>query len=256
MNKSELIKKITQKKEFSQLLKKDVELAFEKFDKPHYVDEEKIKLTRNLLRQSFTAFMGRKILTPKDKDVKWFLNKHVSTKERLTYYEEVYSKVLKGFTKVSVIDLGAGINGISYEYFGKVGKQVNYVGIESVGQLVELTNRYFKKKKLNGKVIQKSLFELNKIKRLIKKQGKPRVCFLFKTVDSLEMLKRDYSKKLLLNIVPLVDRMVVSFAMRSLFKKQIFKVRREWAINFIRDKFEILEDFELGGERYISFKTK
>ena len=84
----------------------------------------------------------------------------------------------------------------------------------------------------------------------------PRVCFLFKTVDSLEMLKRDYSKELLLAITPLVDRMVVSFAMRSLFKKKMFKVRRSWAINFIEDNFKILEEFQLGGEKYIAFKAK
>jgi hypothetical protein len=48
MNKEELIKKITEKKEFSQLPKKDVEMAFNKFDKTKYIDEEKESLQMRL----------------------------------------------------------------------------------------------------------------------------------------------------------------------------------------------------------------
>ena len=60
MNKIELIKKIIMKKEFSQLPEKDVVLAFEKFNMEKYSDEEKVKLTRNLLRKVFSSFTSRK----------------------------------------------------------------------------------------------------------------------------------------------------------------------------------------------------
>ena len=45
-----------QKKEFSKLPIKDVELIFDRFDKENYLDEEKIKLTRNILRKVFSSF--------------------------------------------------------------------------------------------------------------------------------------------------------------------------------------------------------
>ena len=70
------------------------------------------------------------------------------------------------------------------------------------------------------------------------------------------MLKRDYSKKLISEIVCLVDRVVVSFATKSMMKKTKFRARRNWIIDFIEDNFIILDDFELGGERYVVFKKK
>ncbi len=253
MNNQELIKKITKKKEFSQLPKKDVLLAFNKFDKLQYSDDEKIKLTRDLLRKVFSAFLSLKLLNIKDKNFDWFLKKHLSTKERLPYYKEIYKKVLRNLSnEISVIDLGAGINGFSYDFFPK-NLKINYIGMEAIGQLVDSSNNYFIKNKISGKAIHLSLFELEKIKEVIKKTKKPRIVFLFKTIDSLEMLKKDYSKKLLRGIAPLGDRVVVSFATRSMIKKTRFKVKRNWIIDFIKENFNILNDFELGGERYLVF---
>jgi len=257
MNKIELIKKIIQKKEFSELPKKDVLLAFENFDKEMYSDEEKIKLTRNLLRKIFSSFTSKKILLPKDKPEEWFLKKHLSTKERLPYYEEIYLKILKGMNrKLSIIDLGAGINGLSYNYFKKIGFDVKYVAIEAIGQFVNLMDNYFKKGKLKGKAIHLSLFELKKLKKIIIKTKEPRVVFLLKTIDSIEMLEKNYSKKLIFEISPLCDRFVISFSTKSMIKRKKFKAKRNWIINFIRENFEVLNFFELGGEKYFIFKNK
>lgn len=250
MGKQELIKKITIKKEFSKLPEKDVELAFEKFNKDIYSEEEKIKLTRDLLRKVFSVFTSKKLLNLKDKGSDWILKKHISTRERFPYSQDLYRRILKNLDKISVIDLGAGVNGFSYNFFKK---DINYIGIEGIGQLVDLMNFYFNSQGIKGEAIHLSLFELPKIKKIIKRTKKPRIVFLFKTLDSLEMLKRDYSKKLLLGIVPLADKVVVSFATRSLLSKKPFRVSRNWIINFIENNFKIIDDFELGGERYIIF---
>jgi len=270
MNRKQIIEKIIQKKEFSQLPEKDVELAFLHFDKERYADEEKVKLTRDLLRKVFSAFASQKILSPKNKNVDWILRKHLSTKERmnvqhsskdgqmrerLPYYDEIYERILKGIgKKITILDLGAGVNGFSYNHFKKLNLDVNYISVEAVGQLVDLTNRYFNAEKINGKAFHFSLFELEKIKKLVLKQKKPRVIFLLKTLDSLEMMKRDYSKELLLNLVPLCERMIVSFATRSMIKRKKFHAKRNWIVDFIKENFEIKDDFEIGGERYIVFR--
>ena len=175
MERKELIEKITTKKEFSKLPKKDVEIAFSQFDKDQYVDEEKIKLTRNLLRKIYASFSSIKLLNLKDKNVGWVLKKHKSTKERFECYEEVYNKILSN-EKV-VIDLGAGVNGFSYNYFGK---KIKYIATEAVGQLVDLMNSYFKKNKINGVANHISLFELEKTKKLILKEKQSKVIFLFR----------------------------------------------------------------------------
>ena len=255
MNKQELIKKITQKRKFSQLPKRDVEIAFSHFEKRQASDEEKIRLTRELLHKVFGAFTSQKLLSPKNKNEEWILRKHLSTRERLLYYKEVYERILKEFEnkKINIIDLGAGVNGFSYKYFRK---KVDYLAIESMGQLVDLMNFYFKENKIFGIAYHRSLFELEKIKKIIEKTKKPRIIFLFKVLDSLEMLERDYSKKLLKELAPLADKVVISFATKSMIKQKKFKVERHWILNFIKENFKVLDDFEIGGERYICFEEE
>src|SRR3989344_8744799 len=209
MNKPELIKKITQKKEFSQLPKRDVEIAFSHFEKRQTSDEEKIRLIRELLHKVFGAFTSQKLLSPKNKNEEWILRKHLSTRERLPYYSELYKKLLKDFNKFSIIDLGAGVNGFSYKFFVDAMplprptpdpaqtfiKKIllprsrspaprspchcltlplnypEYIAIESVGQLVELMNNYFKENKISGVAYHESLFNLKKIKKIILETG-------------------------------------------------------------------------------------
>ncbi len=255
MNDEELIKKITEKKEFSRLPEKDVEMAFEKFNKERNSDYQKLKLTRNFLRGLYSSFSSRKLLTlGKEKDVGWYLKKHKSTKERFPFYEEVYRRIFHGMKECSVIDFGAGINGLSYGFFEKVNVKVDYIGVEAVGQLVDLMNNYFKENKINGKAFHFSLFEAEKVAELIKKQKKPRIVFLMKVIDSLESMKRDYSKELIDEIAPFSERVVLSFATRSLGKGKKFSVNRNWILTFIEDNFKVLDKFELGGEKYIVFE--
>jgi len=256
MNKVELIKKIMLKKEFSGLPKKDVELVFERFDNENHSDEEKVKFTRNILRKVFSSFTSQKILSLKNKDEEWILKKHLSTRERYPNYLEIYQKLLKNMGKnLSVIDLGSGVNGFSYNYFKKLGFNINYLGIEAIKQLVDLMDYYFKKEKMKAKAVHLSLLELEKVKDLIKKLKKPKIVFLFKTIDSLEVLDRDYSKKLISEIVPLTDKLAISFATRSMVRKKKFNAQRNWILNFLKDNFEILDDFQLSGERYVVFKA-
>ncbi len=254
MNQLEIFQKIMQKKEFSKLPIKDIEMAFGHFEKRQVSEEEKIRLTRELLHKVFGAFTSEKLLSPKNKEPEWILRKHLSTKERLQYYKEVYTQILGGFKEATILDLGAGVNGFSFDYLKEISPKAKYVCIEAIGQLVDLANSYFDKEKLNAKAIHMSLFELERLKDLIKKTSGKKVVFLFKTLDSLEMLERDYSKKLLKEITPLADMVAVSFATRSMIKGQKFKAKRNWIIGFIGENFKILDDFELGEERYLLFE--
>lgn len=263
MDNPEIIKKITSKKDFSKLPKKDIEKAFEHFERRQSSDEEKVRLTRDLLRKVFSAFTSQKLLSLKDKDPEWILRKHVSTRERLPYYNEIYGRIFWNFKKfnsssgnerISIFDLGAGINGFSYNFFPEeLRTKIDYIGIEAIGQLVELMNYYFKKENLKAKAIHESLFELGKIRRYINQTKDKKIVFLFKVLDSLEMLKEDYSKRLLKELTPLVDFVVLSFATRSLIKKTKFRVNRKWILKFINENFKVLDEFEIGSEKYIVF---
>lgn len=258
MEREEIIRKITEKKEFSDLPMQDVERAFSHFEKRQCSDEEKVKLTRDLLRKVFSAFTSRKLLLFREKDEEFVLRKHKSTYERFEHYGEIYSRIFSGINekKVRVIDLGAGVNGFSYKYFNSQKYDIEYLAVESIGQLVKIMNLYFDKNNFKAKAMHFSLFDIERVKKEISRMKRPRIIFLMKTIDSLEMLERNYSKKLLREIAPLCDRIVASFATRSLGKRQKFIAGRYWIVNFIRENFRIIDDFELNGERYIVFSFK
>ena len=256
MDKDELIEKIIAKKEYSLLPKEDVLLAFTKFDSEKYTDFEKIKLTRDLLHKVFSSFSSQKLFNFKHQDYKWILKKHLSTRERLPYYFEVYKRIFSLINKknLSVIDLGCGVNGFSYPFFKNLGLKVNYLGIEGVGQLVGLMNDYFLKEKINAKAFHESLFNTKNLTHLIKKQKEPRVLFLFKVIDSLETLKRNYSKEIISRTIPFFDFIVLSYATKSMVKRDKFRAKRFWIENFIHDYFRVLDDFSIGSEKFIIFK--
>lgn len=155
MKQKELIQKIMKRKEYSKLPLQDVKLALSFFDKKDVIDEERVKLTRELLHKVYSSFTSQKLLTTKKWTRDWILNKHLSTRERMVYYEKLYKRIFDDYKKYSVVDLGAGVNGFSYEFYKN---DVNYVGVEAVGQLVDLTNNYFGKKGFNGKAWHLSLF--------------------------------------------------------------------------------------------------
>lgn len=305
-----IYEQIIKKKEFSQLPRKDVEIAFSHFEKRQVSEVEKIRLTRELLHKVFGAFLSSKLLNKKiinKKTTEEILKKHLSTKERFEFYLKLYKKIFYDSNeKVSVIDLGSGINGLSYNFIKKSlilshpltheiaslrsdidedinnlknskvinlkknranvnerekleNKKINYIAVESVGQLVELINYYFIGGEIkNAKAIHLSLFELEKLKILIDEQKGKKIIFLFKVIDSLEMLERDYSKKLLREIVNLsdVEKVVVSFATKSLVSKKRFKAKRYWFENFVKEEFNLLENFEMGGEKYFVLGKK
>jgi hypothetical protein len=255
--KQEVYNKIISKKEFSNLPKRDVEKIYSLYEKRQTIEEEKIKLTRDMLRKVFFAFGSQKILNLNILNKKTFeevLQKHISTKERFSFFREVYQKILLN-EKVTIFDLGAGINGLSINWMKKFSPQLKYIGVEAVGQKVDLMNQYFKKEKISyAKAIQASLFDLDFIIDLLKREKGAKQIFLFKILDSLEMVERDYSKKFLKEIVPLVDNVVVSFATHSLISKRKFNVKRYWFFNFIKQMgWKILDKLEFGNEKYIIF---
>ncbi|MBM3228462.1 hypothetical protein FJZ20_01055 [Candidatus Pacearchaeota archaeon] len=257
LTKCEILKKITEKRELSKLPEKDVELAFSHFEKRQVSEEEKIRLTRELLNKVFWPFRSKKLLSLKDKNYEWILRKHLSTRERLPFYGKLYERIFKNETKNFVLfDLGAGINGISYRFLSQKRLKLKYVGIEAVGQLVDLMNFYFKKEKFNAQAISMSLFEIDNLKKIICKEKGRKIVFLFKVLDSLEALERNFSKKLLSSISPLCDKIVISFPTESMSKRQKFRVKRYWLINFL-SKFHLLrDDFEISGEKFLVFEKE
>ena len=240
----ELIAEIKKKKEFSQLPDSVVARAGEK-------SGWDVKKARAILRKYFGVFLSNKILGGK-LDAEEVLKKHLSTRNR--DYVKLYKRIFEGNKIRSVVDLGCGVNGFSY---GFMPNSVNYAGIEAAGQLVGQMNNYFKDKGFeDAQAVQGDLFDLCFVLKILKKQKKPRVVFMFQIVDALEFFKKDFSKKFLLEISRECEKIVLSFSLKSLSGKTRFKVSRGWLLDFLRKEFEIVDEFEIGDERFLVLKKR
>ncbi len=233
----ELVKEVKQKREFKELPDSLVERIL-------LLNRKDVKKTREVLRKYFGVFMTNKLVKGR-LDSKDVLKKHISSRDR--DYSVLYKRIF-GDEK-TIIDLGAGVNGFSADLIGK-----RYVAIEATKVYVDLMNKFFEEKKVNGKAIWEDLFNLDKIVEIVKEEARKgeTVVWMFNVIDALE-LEPNYSKKLIFSIIDKVDRIVLSWPTRSLQKKKRFEARRYWIINFISENFDVLDEFEINGERFVVF---
>ena len=231
------------RKRFSGLPDSLIEMALKKAK-----DDE--KEAKAILRKYFGVFLTNKVLKADDEKI---LRMHISSKNR--HYKELYKKIFNKKAK-SVIDIGCGVNGFSYSILFEEAGRINYVGIEAIKQLVDKMNKFFDSRGYCAKAIWGDVFDFDKIKKIVKNSEKPAVIFMFNLIDALEFFAKDSSQKLINEISHDSDRIVLSFSLKSLSGKKRFEAQRKWIIHFIEDNFEILDDFEISGERFLIFKNK
>lgn len=236
------LEKIKEKKEFSQLPDSLIERAVQ-------IAKGDVKEARAILRKYFGVFLTNKLLSGKLSPEE-ILKKHLSTKNR--DYGELYRKLIVG--EKTVVDLGAGVNGFSYNFMPR---NTVYVAIEATGQFVKMMNNYFRDRGYEkAHVFHRDLYDLGFIIKILKglEEKKPRVVFMFNILDALEFFKRDYSKKLIAEVSENCEKLVLSFPTKSLSGKTTFKVSRGWLKGYIEENFGICEEFSLNGERFLIIK--
>ena len=213
-----------------------------------------VKDARVLLRKYFGVFLTNRVLKSKG-SASEILKNHMSSRKR--DYEKFYAEIFSGIDSVgSVIDLGAGVNGFSYSYLRKKLGEVDYVAVEAVGQLVGNMNDYFKEEGFSAEAVCGDLFDVESVLKILKKQTKPRVVFMFQVVDALENLERDFSKKFILEVSRECEMIVLSLPTESLGGRKKFAVRRKWILDFLRESFVVEKDFVMGGERVTVVRKK
>ncbi|MFH1451564.1 MAG: class I SAM-dependent methyltransferase [archaeon] len=272
---SELVLEVKKKKEFSQLPNSIIKKVLD-------ISGGDVKEARALLRKYFGVFLTHKVL--KGKDV---LANHFSSKKR--DYGEFYGKIFghawsptlkqtegllpskdtRAFArqcnglslkaadkKINIIDLGCGVNGFSYLDLKKVIGNFSYLGVEASGQIVDLVNSYFSREKIYGKVIRADLFNLDFILELLKGKKGFNIVFMFQLVDALENLEKNYSLKLIKQVMKYCDLLVISLPTESLGGRRKFVVKRKWLLDFLVEGFVVINDFEISGERVFVVRKK
>lgn len=161
---------------------------------------------------------------------------HLSTRERIKSYGEIYTDIFKITGKPKkVLDLASGLNPLSYPWMNIA--ELKYVASELNHQDVQFLQKYFdivrKYSKMRGNAFKMDLLEIEDKKaaqNVVKEHPEVKdndVCFLFKTLPTLEKSKKNISKDLL-QWVP-TKWVVVSFSSKSMHKgMNIAKARQEW----------------------------
>jgi len=252
----DFISEVKKKKEFSGLPDSVVARALKE-------SGDEVKEARSLLRKYFGVFLTNRVLKfgsrKSEVGSRDILSCHISSKKRR--YEEFYDSIfsmqnhdtfgaafrMEGKNKISIVDLGCGVNGFSYEFLPK---GTRYVGVEAAGQLVDQMNSFFKENKFDGEAICGDLFDLDLIRGILEKE-KPDVVFLFQVVDALESVEKNFSLKLIGEIMKSVEVLVISVPLVSLGGGKKFAVKRKWLMDFLESDFVVKKDFEMFGERVL-----
>ncbi len=231
-----LVSEVKNKKEFSKLPNSVIERALRE-------SRDDVKESRKLLRKYFGVFLTNRVLKGKGN----MLDVHISSKKR--DYHKFYLEIFKGIENVgSVVDLGCGVNGFSYKYLPE---GIEYIGVEAAGQLVEQMNNYFKDRCFNARVVRGDLFDIDMVLSILRKSKRKRVIFLFQVVDALESVQRDFSLKLISEIMKNAEVLIISVPLVSLGGRKRFAVKRKWLMDYLVENFKIDRDFEMFGERIL-----
>lgn len=211
-----------------------------------------IKAVRSRLRRVYGLFRDdpaqRKKLVqellkaPKEKRPKIIdeiLATHSSTKERLSFYDALYSKLfaITGKPK-TILDLGCGINPFSFPYMGLL--ECSYYAYDINEEEINNINQYFQSLcRENSSFLGKAMMaDILKVKL-----PKADICFLFKMTDVVDRGKGHKKTEELLKKIP-AKYVVVSFATKTMSGKAMTAPRRkwvEWLCKRLGYEFTILE---------------
>ena len=247
-----LIPKIKQKKELAgisdetvaevlaKLFKREPKLLKElsiKINEKSAVYTQTVKLARAELRRSFGLFRAEKV-EEEVKDVEKVLSSHSSTKERRLFYAELYPQLFSITGKPAVIlDLGCGVNPFSVEFMGL--KRLKYYAYDISEKEVELLNRFFEWKHLEGKA---EVLDVSKVE-LVRKLPAADVCFMFKITDILDRGKGHKKTEEVMKAVP-SKWLVISFPTLTMSGKRMTAPRRrwmEWLCRRLEYEYQVLE---------------
>ncbi len=190
--------------------------------------EDMLKSVRKTLREVFGMFILDEDMESAMEDLEEdqslanhmaMLSKHRSAKERLPFYEQVYEEIVERTGPFdSVLDVACGLNPFSYPF---IPGEPEYHACDISPELCDHINAYFDLRGIEGDAFVLDLLSFDP-----ERLPETDVCFMFKTLDSVESLERDYSR-VLFDVIP-ADYFVVSFARQSLGGNEIPDARRAW----------------------------
>ncbi len=197
-------------------------------------DYDKLSKYLELLKKDFSIDNHNKILSL-----------HKSTKERLEYYSLVYKQIFDIIpVPKKIVDLACGLNPFSYPYLEC---KPEYYAYDLNEKDMSFINKYFNMANIIGKAKSIDLIKDN-LKEICKDAD---VVFLFKTLDSLEAVKKNISRKIIKELSNNTANIVVSFPTMSIGGKKDIKMKKRMWFNKLvsRSGFKV-KQFNIPGEMF------
>lgn len=181
-------------------------------------------------------------------DTQTILKLHKSTRERVDHYDEIFTKIFEWKKPNKIGDLCCGLNPISISLMKeKLNKVPEYFASDINPKDMEFLNSFFNKFDIKANAKSYDLTKLDIIED--KKFQDCDMVFLLKALDSLEFIKKNCTKELILQIK--AKNIVVSFPTKSLVSKKEFKIeKRNWFIKFIEENNFKYQTFEIENELF------
>ena len=211
--------------------------------------KEIVKRVRDELRVVYGSFLTndfcKKRLPANEDEIVEVLKTHKSTKERLEFYDEIYSRIFSWYRPQKIGDLCCGLNPLSY-FFMNI--ECDYFASDLSSKDMKFIEEFFDRFEIRGTA---RAYDLSKADIFLDDDFcKCDLVFLFKALDSLEEVKKNVSKDLLRGIC--AKHIVVSFPTKSLCSKKGFRIeRRNWLFNFLEKMGWKYEKFEMENELFI-----
>ncbi len=186
--------------------------------------------------------------------IKKILEAHLSSKERLPHYGELYGTLFTEEKPNKILDLGCGYNPFSYGYLGF---NPEYVASDVSQKDLEFIQKFFETKKIPGKTIKADLAKEEDLKKIIIESKKAGITFALKLLDTLEATKKGSSENLLLSLKS--PKVLVSFPKKSISGKNLIKSERKWFQNTILKLLEKgynAQIYVFGDEEYFLLTKK
>lgn len=246
-------KTVDRSEKYKSLIKK----VRSKLRKAYGVFQVQTKKDRWLLLEELKIALSRKHNLEATKDIHLeLLRTHLSTKERMMFYDDIYSKIWSITGKPrTLIDIGCGINPMSYPFMGI--KKLDYYASELNFQDVRFLNSYFdimEKFGLDGKAIQQDLRDIATNPELFKAFPRCDVCFMFKLFDSVKVLgKNKRMEETAIEKAP-AKYIVMSFATKTMGARSMSVTKRDWLEKICQRHKWDFEKFDVENEVFYVIK--
>ena len=242
---NQMLTKIKQNKKYKTIDNSIVKREIDGYLKSHQkanldsLNKQAIKEIRAKLHRLYSSYQTKKkrkkdkyleelkLKVSEKKDIRQITNEilavTISTKERLSDYEFIYSQIFEitGKPKI-IVDVGSGLNPVSYPLMNL--KELTYYAYDIDIDDVNFLNKYFKIMKSKGLRGKASILDIRGLKN-IDKIPKSDVVFMFKLIDLIDD-KKKISEELIKKIIGNTSFIVVSFATRTLTRKPMRLPRR------------------------------